>query len=56
MICESCKTLISEPYYIEVNARVIKFDLEYVKSLEFTPQEKSDLSEQLIFHKSCWQS
>ena len=55
MICDICKKDIKEPFYVEVNAIVVKWDDEYVKGITFNPTEKEELVTKLIAHKSCWQ-
>jgi len=54
MICDICKEEIKEPFYVEVNAIVIKYLLDYVGSFGFTPEEKGDLTDKLNCHINCW--
>lgn len=55
MNCNICQEEIKDPFHIEINAIVIKHDVSYVAGLIYTSQEKRDMSEKLIAHKSCWQ-
>ena len=55
IVCELCKTEIKEPLHIEINAILIKHDVQYVGSISFTLKERKDFTDKLICHKSCWQ-
>jgi len=52
--CEICKSIISEPYYLEVNVILIKQDDAYVGSTSFTVDERKDFTSKLIVHQKCW--
>ena len=56
MICSICKTGIKEPVYVQITATVVRHDSNYIGSINFTPQERSDLQNNIIVHKKCWQN
>lgn len=54
MLCEFCKKKINEPHNLVVTITVEKNDKNYVKGFVYTPEERDDLTTELVVHKKCW--
>ena len=56
MNCEVCGDQINEPYYFEIDVKVVKHDTQYVAPISFTKIERDDLFRTITVHKKCWKT
>ena len=52
--CDICKKEIKQPYFFEVNVKIIKHDQQYIGSITYTDSEKKDLFRVMCIHQDCW--